>query len=163
NRIAYVPGATATVTADQAVSGLRRVRPRVLLTTLELPAPALSALYREARSLGATVVAHATPEPSEGREGVASADVLIVDEAEASELLSLGGGDRDWQGVARMLLELGPRAAIVTIGEAGAVVAGQGISELLPAPRVKVVDSTGAGDAFCGAFGARVAGGADLL
>src|SRR5262249_49434488 len=146
-----------------AISGLRRVGPRVLLTTLELPTSALAALYREARSLGATIVTNATPEPTLGRELAASADVLVVNETEASELLALGGGDRDWANVARSLLTLGPKAAIVTIGAAGAVVVGKGVSEHLPAPKVEVVDSTGAGDAFCGAFAARLAEGADVL
>jgi ribokinase len=163
NRIAYVPGATSTVTAEEAVAGLRRVRPRVLLTTLELPAPALAALYREARSVGATIVTNATPEPSQGRELATSADILIVNETEASELLSLEGADHDWANVAGSLLALGPKAAIVTMGAAGAMVVGGGISEHLPAPKVEVVDSTGAGDAFCGAFAARLADGADLL
>jgi ribokinase len=163
NRIAYVPGATSTVTADWAIAALYRVRPRVLLTTLELPASALFPLYREARSIGATIVNNATPEPSEGRDLVTSADVLVVNETEASELLSLGVGDRDWLSVARSLQELGPRTAIVTLGDAGAVIVGEGVSASLPAPVVPVVDSTGAGDAFCGALAARLAEGEDLL
>lgn len=163
NRIAYVPGATGTVTATWVIAALRRVRPRVLLTTLELPLEVLPALYEQARRAGTAILCNATPEPSLGREIAAAADVLIVNESEASELLSLGDSERDWLSVARSLLKLGPRTAIVTIGAAGAVLAGDGIAERLPAPRVSVVDSTGAGDAFCGAFAARFAEGAELL
>ncbi|MEA2593984.1 MAG: ribokinase [Thermomicrobiales bacterium] len=163
NRIAYVPGATATITPDQAIAALHRFQPRVLLTTLELPARALESLFEEALVIGATIINNATPEPSEGRKIAALADILIVNETEASELLAVGPGERDWLAVAHALRGLGPRAAIVTLGAAGAVVAGERVSERLPAPKVEVVDSTGAGDAFAGAFAARLASGADIL
>ncbi|HEY7036215.1 MAG TPA: ribokinase [Thermomicrobiales bacterium] len=162
NRIAYVPGATATVVAEQAIAGLRRVRPRVFLATLELPVAALAALFREAKTLGATIITNATPEPSRGRDLASAADILIVNETEASELQP-ANGNRDWEAVARSLLALGPSAVIVTLGADGAVVVGDGIAAELPAPRVEVVDSTGAGDAFCGAVAARLADGGDLL
>ncbi|MEA2526834.1 MAG: ribokinase, partial [Thermomicrobiales bacterium] len=163
NRIAYVPGATATITPDQAIAALHRFQPRVLLTTLELPARALESLFEEALVIGATIINNATPEPSEGRKIAALANILIVNETEASELLTVGPGERDWLAVAHALRGLGPRAAIVTLGAAGAVVAGERVSERLPAPKVEVVDSTGAGDAFAGAFAARLASGADIL
>lgn len=163
NRIAYVPGATSTIDPDHAVDVLRRVRPRVVLTTLELPPDALKALYAEARVLGATIINNATPEPAEGREVAANADILIANETEASELLGVRIGDRDWLEVAQALREIGPRAVVVTLGEAGAVVATDDVAERLPAPRVDVVDSTGAGDAFCGAFAARLAVGSEIL
>jgi ribokinase len=163
NRIAYVPGATSTIAPDHAIEALRRARPRVVLTTLELPPAALKALYSEARAIGATIINNATPEPADGRAVAAIADILIANETEASELLGIRIGDRDWFEVAEALRALGPRAAIVTLGEAGAVVAADGIAEGLPAPRVDVVDSTGAGDAFCGAFAARLAAGSEIL
>ncbi|HET8523683.1 MAG TPA: PfkB family carbohydrate kinase, partial [Thermomicrobiales bacterium] len=72
NRIAYVPGATATVTAEQAVSAFARFEPDVVLITLELPLDALSALVHAARSAGKSVVLNAAPEPSSGRSLVAS-------------------------------------------------------------------------------------------
>jgi ribokinase len=163
NRIAYVPGATATITPDQAAAALHRSRPRVLLTTLELPAAALAAQYADARSLGATIINNATPEPAQGREIAVGADILVVNETEAVDLLEVGSGDRDWLDVARALSGLGPRTVIITLGEAGAVVVSETVAQRLPALKVDVVDSTGAGDAFCGAFAARIAVGDDVL
>ncbi len=163
NRIAYVPGATSTIDPDHAIEALRRVRPRVVLTTLELPLAALQALYAEARVIGATIINNATPEPADGRDVAVMADILIANETEASDLLGIRIGERDWLEVAQALRGLGPRAAIVTLGESGAVVAADDIAERLPAPRVAVVDSTGAGDAFCGAFAARLAAGREIL
>lgn len=166
NRIAYVPGSTLMVTADQAVETLRRTQPAVVLTTLELPPPALEALYREAREIGATIVCNAAPEPASGKQLARQADVLIVNETEAAELLGVPARRDDWPAVAMALtklLEDAGRTAIVTLGADGAVIARDERTWHFPAPSVEVVDTTGAGDAFCGAFAARLAAGADIL
>jgi ribokinase len=163
NRIAYVPGATGTISSTQASSALRRADARVLLTTLELPGAALIDLYREARAAGAVIVNNATPEPSLGRDIAAIADVIVVNETEALELLGREDRRPDWRVIAAELRHLGPRIAVITLGAAGAVVDVDGEFHQLPAPTVQVVDSTGAGDAFCGAFAARLASGAGIV
>lgn len=166
NRIAYVPGSTLMVTVDQAVETLRRTQPAVVLTTLELSLEVLEALYQAAREMGATIVCNAAPEPSSGAQMAMRADVLIVNETEAAELLGAPAHREDWPAVAvaltRLLGDAG-RTAIVTIGAGGAVVARDERTWHFPAPSVEVVDTTGAGDAFCGAFAARLASGADIL
>ena len=161
NRIAYVPGATTTVTPEQATRAVTRVRPRVVLMTLELPRSTLLPLLDAARSIGATVLLNATPEAATGRELLPHVDVLIVNETEAADLLGRplppGGGGA----TALELTRLGPASAAVTLGEAGAVIAREGTTIEIPAPSVEVLDTTGAGDAFCGAFAARLAAGAE--
>jgi ribokinase len=75
------------------------------------------------------------------------ADVVIVNEVEAEDL---GGPDR--------LRELGADGVVVTLGARGAMVDGR----VLPAPRVRAMDTTGAGDAFCGALAVALAEGRQL-
>ena len=160
NRIAYVPGATARVTPEQAARAVVEARPRVVLATLELPPPALAALMDEARRQGATVVLNATPEPAQGPDLVRLADVLVVNETEAVELLGEGEATQTWDGAALALARLGPGVVAITLGAEGALVARDRDLARLAAPRVEVVDTTGAGDAFCGALAARLAEGA---
>jgi ribokinase len=50
------------------------------------------------------------------------------------------------------LVERGVGTAIVTLGERGAVVTDRSTSQHYPAPKVQAVDTTGAGDVFCGAI-----------
>ena len=162
NRIAYVPGATLTVTPDQARRAIERTQPRVMLATLELPLATLQALFAETKQRGGTILLNATPEASTGRALAAAADVLIVNESEAADLLGYLVTPSTGAEAALALTRLGPTGVVVTLGAAGAVVASGTRVFTLPAPTVTVVDTTGAGDAFCGALAARLAAGADL-
>lgn len=161
NRIAYVPGATLTVPPEAAREAVARVRPSAILMTLELPGETIQALIDEGRKLGATLILNATPEPAAGRELAVQADVLIVNETEALELLDWGQDERDWKSAASALRELGPQFIVITLGADGAYVVGRGVSTIMP-PKVEVVDTTGAGDAFCGAFAAQIARGVEI-
>ncbi|CAA9580972.1 MAG: Ribokinase [uncultured Thermomicrobiales bacterium] len=163
NRIAYVPGATLGVLPEGACASVRRVRPAVLLATLELPIATLDALLGVARELGVMTVVNAAPESAAGRALLARIDLLIVNETEAGDLLGRPVGSESGSEAALALAALGPPTVVVTLGAAGAVVAHAGVATLLPAPTVAVVDTTGAGDAFCGAAAARLAAGDDAL
>jgi ribokinase len=158
NRISYVPGATLTVTAETAVAAFDRARPLVVLSTIELPNDALKPMFIAARSAGAKVVVNATPEPASGKELLPLADVLIVNETEALELLGESRGS-DWTVVSERLRALGPAWVVITLGAEGALANIEGRTFRASTPSVEVVDTTGAGDAFCGAFAARLADG----
>lgn len=158
NRIAYVPGATWKVTPEQAMAALNAWEPDLILATLELPHDALRTLFDEARKRGVQIVCNATPEPADGASLALSADILIVNESEALELL--GGSQHDgWEALAESLRERGPACVVITLGKDGAMVVGPEGSDHIAAVSVDVVDTTGAGDAFCGAFAARVSEG----
>jgi ribokinase len=163
NRIAYVPGATMTVTADQAVEAFIRFQPAVVLTTLELPHESLLAVFEMAKKAGSTVIVNATPEPAQGKDLVALADVLIANEAEACELLDVPTGDQDWDDLAGKLLKMGIEAVLITLGAAGAILKTDDATHRLTAQKVEVVDTTGAGDAFCGALAAALSRDCSLL
>jgi ribokinase len=163
NRIAYVPGATLTVTSEPALAALERSRPDVVLATLELPPPTLTALFAADLVADATILLNATPEAASGAELVREVDILIVNETEAVDVLGGERGERSWKAVASALRELGPSTVVITLGGEGALVATGNRFELLPAPPVEVVDTTAAGDTFCGAMAARLAAGDDVL
>jgi ribokinase len=161
NRISYVPGATMTLTPEQARAAVDRVRPVVVLTTLEPPPETLDALLDAGKQRGATIILNATPEAAGATRLLDRIDVLVVNETEAEDLLGHAVSTTSGEETALSLATLGPRTVVVTRGGEGAVVAHDDRTMSFPAPSVHVVDTTGAGDAFCGAFAADLARGVD--
>jgi ribokinase len=161
NRIAYVPGATWTISPAQAKAAMARVRPAVVLMTLEPPFDALAALLEAAREQGATTVLNASPEAEGARQFLDRIDVLVVNETEAEDLLGHMVAITNRAEAALALSALGPDTIVITLGANGAVVAHRGETRSFPAPQVTVVDTTAAGDSFSGAFAAELARGAD--
>lgn len=66
--------------------------------------------------------------------------------------LTLLTGEHDLKIAAAKLIELGPQLVLVSLGEAGACFFTEKLEGQVCAPQVEVVDTTGAGDAFLGAF-----------
>jgi len=89
---------------------------------------------------------------------------LVVNESEAMILL----GDpqeacSDPEDAARRLMGLGPRSVVITLGASGALGMGtDGTIHREPGRKVEAVDTTGAGDAFCGALATALAAGRTL-
>lgn len=175
NSIIVSPGANALVTTDDIqLAAPLLTSDAVLVLQLELPLPVVAAAVRAARAVGARVILNLAPAATVDPDILASCDPLIVNEHEAAFLLGAGPGrdsgeldpagtQDEWGTVARRLLDLGPRSVVVTLGGSGAVVATADLLVRVPATRVEVVDTTGAGDAFVGALAWRLAAGDDLV
>jgi ribokinase len=141
-------GENTIVVAPGANGRLRLAIPRVheviaacdvLLTQLEIPVTTAVAAAREARATAAVVVVNASPAGRDRRslaELAAVADVVIANEDEA--------GEWPWR----------PTHSVVTLGARGARYVGADGEFAVPAPAVKPVDTTGAGDVFAGVLAA---------
>ena len=152
NTIVVSPGANARVDARDVAAASDVVRgAEVVLVQHEVPAEAVAAAIDTA---GGTVVLN--PAPARGL--AAPVDVLVPNRG---ELETLAGGRGDPVTLARSITAA--RAVVVTLGEEGAIVVEGDRAERVRAPHVEAVDSTGAGDAFCGALAEAMAGGATVV
>lgn len=157
NEIVIVAGANAAVGPDQAAAAVRGGA-GLVLAQLETPLAATEAAFRAARALGATTLLNAAPARSLPAALLALTDILAVNETEAA---LLAGQEAPPDRLAALLAPAHRRGVVLTAGAAGAYwAAPEGGVLHAPAPRVTVVDSTGAGDAFLGAFAAALADGA---
>jgi ribokinase len=98
-------------------------------------------------------------------ELISRCDVLIVNQSELEALASQPAASADLKAVVRAqrtLLDRGARAVLATLGPAGAILATSTQALYQAAPRSRVVDTIGAGDAVCGAFAASLANGESL-
>ena len=136
--IVATPGANLALTpAHVAEASASLASPGALLLSFEVPLDALNA-------------ASAQPIPD---DLAVRLDVLIVNEIEASALTGAAVESIDAAlRAADRLRALVRRAAVVTLGEQGAVFTAAGASGHLPAFETDVRDTTGAGDAFCSAL-----------
>lgn len=146
NSIVVVPGANAHVAIEALPAS------RVVLVQLEIPIATVEAALRVARRRGSVTILNPAPAPTALTAALIEQCDLVVPNEHEVELL--GGVDA--------LLAAGCRTVVVTRGGRGVDVHGPDGTAHVPAFGVDVVDTTGAGDAFCGALASRVAAGDDL-
>ncbi len=156
NQIIVAPGANATLGVDDVRrAGGRIAASTLVLAQLEVPLEAVVESFRLARAAGVTTVLNAAPAVEALPQALLSlTDLLIVNETEAATLA--GGPVGEGAAVASALERRTALGVVVTLGARGVLVKMAGAPAVhLDAPSVAVVDTTGAGDAFTGAFVAR--------
>jgi ribokinase len=137
---------------------------RLLLTQFEIdPQVALHAA-REARRRGMLTIVNPAPAPETMLSGLDAADILVPNDTEAKVLIGLDPAvEVEPEKLALELLERsGAGKVVVTLGEQGVAGAEGGQSWRVSAPRVAVVDTSGAGDAFCAGLAHGLLQGFDL-
>jgi ribokinase len=117
----------------------------ILVMQGNLKSTVTDACLRAAGAVGATTILNPSPLSGETPD-LAAVDIVIVNQGEAFEIT----GDPDPERAARDLVRRGAKAAIVTLGAVGCLLLGDGAVDLIPAVKVAVVDTSGAGDVFCG-------------
>jgi ribokinase len=142
NSIVVVPGANADVEVTTLPAA------RVLLVQLEVPIATVAVALGLARGVGMTTVLNPAPAAPLDTDLLALVDVLVPNEHELSRL-----------GEADHLVAAGVGAVVTTLGSAGVRVVTHDQEWHVAAFPVRPVDTTGAGDAFCGALAARLAAG----
>ncbi|MFJ8665887.1 ribokinase [Streptomyces sp. NPDC093600] len=148
NAIVVVPGANGTVTTlshgDEALIGTADA----LLLQLELPLSAVVAGATTARRLGVRTVLTPAPAQPLPPDLLAATDLLVPNEHEAAALTGIA----DPHSAAAALLRDVPEV-VITLGARGSLYAARDAAPVtVPAPRVRAVDTTAAGDTFVGAL-----------
>ncbi|GAA5106200.1 ribokinase [Haloechinothrix salitolerans] len=164
NAIVVSPGANARVgVADVRDASHVIGAASVLFAVLEVPLETVRYAVAHASARGVRVVLNASPVAALAAETLAVLDPLIVNKHEAAALLGRTGSGEE---LAAGLRARGPRSVVVTLGGSGVVLADADAVVGVPTPELgdgRVVDTTGAGDAFAGALGGKLATGASLV
>lgn len=146
NTIIVIPG------ANDSVHVASLAKSQVVIAQLEIPVAAVIDAFRFGRAAGARTVLNPAPADELPEELLELTDILVPNEHE----LALLGGTGE-------LLRRGVQTIVTTRGAAGVTVTDAGATEWAQRPfAVTPVDTTGAGDAFCGALASRLSVGDDL-
>lgn len=136
----------------------------VLLCQQEVPLPSTKASIDAAAKAGITVVLDPAPVREVPDGFYKSVSILTPNQGEASSMANIDVIDaKSAKKAAISIRDTGIETVIVTLGDQGAWVESNGISELLDPYKVDVVATVAAGDAFNGGLGVGIASGMDLL
>jgi ribokinase len=163
NRIVIVAGANGAVRAGDLPADAAGAGDHLILQ-LEVPFEEVVRIARAAAGRGATVHLNAAPADRRALELSRVVDHLIVNESEAALLVGVTARDTaaDAGATVAALRRAGFARITLTLGAAGAIHCAGGRLRRAKAPRVAVVDTTAAGDAFIGAWVAAERAGAPV-
>jgi ribokinase len=153
NAIIVCPGAATLISAADIEAQADLIREAgVFVTQLEQPIEAALRALEIAREAGVTTILNPAPAAELPAEIYRLCDYMTPNESEAEGLTGLKVATvEDARRAADALLARGVRAAVITLGEKGALLHDGTLSEHVPAISAgPVVETTGAGDAFNG-------------
>lgn len=168
NCIVVVSGANDSFTAEHITADAPLLRgARFALLQLEVPLPTTLAAATAARAAGLEVILDPAPAPEHlPAQLLKFVDVLTPNESEASLLVGRKPADvsvDEARAIAGELQSRGVRHVIIKLGAKGCLLLEGGTATHVPAPMVKAVDTTGAGDIFNAAYAVACAEGSARL
>ncbi len=154
NSIVVAPGANMDVTEADIDAVAPQIRAaRILLLQLEIPVPAVLKAARTGHAAGALVVLNPAPYAPVPEELFRYVDLFIPNETELSAFAGITVCDRaSTLEAARVMTGKGVKKIIVTLGSRGSLIFDGWMAEDVAACKVQAVDTTAAGDTYCGAL-----------
>lgn len=150
NAITVAPGANGSLLGTHlpALAGATH-----LLMQLEIALSSVQAYAAQAHQQGVKVMLNAAPAQVLPAELMALIDVLVVNEDELARLTRSQGS------IAQAVAQIAVPCVVVTLGARGCLAGLAGEFFTQPAYPVAVIDSTAAGDTFCGVLAAALSAG----
>ena len=159
NRIVIVPGSNMDITKED-IDKIDFSKFDYLLLQLENPIDSIVYAMKKAKAYGLTVILNPAPYHEVPDTAFPFIDFFIPNEHELEYFTPTVSGS--FKTRAEHLIKQGVKRIIVTLGEKGSLYVDKETSFEVPPYKVKAVDTTGAGDSYCGAFVTALAEGLEV-
>ncbi len=149
NRIIIVPGSNMDISKAD-IEKIKFENRDILLLQLENPVESIVYAMKKAKEHGLLVVLNPAPYSKVPKEAFQYIDFFIPNEHELEQFTPEIDGNFEQR--AKHLIKQGIKRVIVTLGEKGSLYVDDKESFIVAPHKVNAVDTTGAGDSYCGAF-----------
>ena len=155
NRIIVVSGANDLINGDDAVEAIKKIGDlKAIIGQFEIPLEVTEKVFEYAKSNNITTILNPAPAKIPSDSLLDVTDWFIPNEVEFETISGLSAfEDNNLINYSESIKS----NLIVTLGEKGASYIENGVVKKVEAPKVKAIDTTGAGDAFVGAFSYAIA------
>ncbi|MDD5449147.1 MAG: ribokinase [Candidatus Omnitrophica bacterium] len=159
NRITVSPGSNSFLTPHDILGKAASIKASdIVLLQLEIPQETARTAINLAKAYSKHVILNPAPARKLNKSLLSKVDILIPNEIELFEMTGISSPKK----AATLLLKAGVGCVIITLGKKGALLVKKGTQKFFKAKKVKVVDTTCAGDAFCGALAFKLDSGASV-
>jgi ribokinase len=154
NCISVAPGANfklAPVHINRALAALTGAE--MIIMQMEIPFETTTHVFQLARQYGKKVLFNLAPARPFDLSVLRQTYAFVVNEVEASMVTGMKvETDDEIRNTAGRMLEMGPAIVVITLGARGSYLASPEYSQFMPAYKVNVIDTTAAGDVYCGSL-----------
>ncbi|MDD3225835.1 MAG: ribokinase [Clostridium sp.] len=158
NSIIVISGANMSISSEQVMKAEEVIkRSDICAAQLETQVNSLKLVFKLAKKYGRFTILNPSPAKKLDEELIENTDIMVPNE---TEMLSLSGVQvydlKSAEKASEKFIRRGMKAVIITLGEKGAVIVTKYKSELIPAYKVKAIDTTAAGDSFLGTLVSKI-------
>lgn len=158
NSIVVVPGANMTIDSNSIEEAKDIIKEsKLLIAQFETTVEATIEAFKIAKENGVVTILNPAPAKEIPEELLELTDIIAPNETEAFELTNVKVDDTDnIREASDKFIEKGVKFVIITLGERGAALVSKESLTIVPAHKVKAIDTTAAGDSFIGALASKL-------